>query len=86
MGASLRSPLEAVLLGAAAPEFRCMQNRTLGFWAKSFGRWKALLKQQAGLESGQGHEASETAPGSLGSLLRLAVGADLPGLHPPALP
>jgi hypothetical protein len=26
---------QAVLLGAAAPEFRCMQNRTLGFWAKS---------------------------------------------------
>lgn len=26
--------MEAVLLGAAAPEFRCMQNRTLSFWAK----------------------------------------------------
>eukprot|EP00913_Durusdinium_trenchii_P020245 g19019.t1 len=36
----------AVLLGAAAPEFRCMQNRTLGFWAKSFQRWQLLRKQQ----------------------------------------
>lgn len=37
---------QAVLLGAAAPEFRCMQNRTLGFWAKSFQRWQLLRKQQ----------------------------------------
>ncbi|CAJ1426255.1 unnamed protein product [Effrenium voratum] len=37
---------QAVLLGAAAPEFRCMQNRTLGFWAKSFSRWQDLRKQQ----------------------------------------
>lgn len=37
---------QAVLLGAAAPEFRCMQNRTLGFWAKSFSRWQVLRKQQ----------------------------------------
>ena len=37
---------QAVLLGAAAPEFRCMQNRTLSFWAKSFSRWQLLRKQQ----------------------------------------
>jgi len=37
---------ESVLQGAAAPEFRCMQNRTLGFWIKSFKDWQELRKTQ----------------------------------------